>query len=119
MKTNSIKKLSLFLLIIGIISPLLFADEKLGKETTFEGKHSYIPDSGYVPDEETALKIAGAVLLPIYGKETLGQEQPFKAVLVENIWHVSGHLPEGWRGGVAEIEINKTDGKILRVSHGK
>ncbi|MFH1061494.1 MAG: NTF2 fold immunity protein [Candidatus Omnitrophota bacterium] len=28
-------------------------------------------------------------------------------------------LPEGWIGGVAEAEIAKDDGRIIRISHGK
>ena len=99
--------------------PLLANEEKPGHETIYEGKHSYVPDGGYVPDAETALKIAEAVLIPIYGKETIDNEKPFEAELKGDIWYVSGRLPEGLLGGVAEIEINKNDGKILRVTHGK
>ncbi|MEI7999440.1 MAG: YbbC/YhhH family protein [Candidatus Omnitrophota bacterium] len=86
-------------------------------------KHSYKPENGYVPDQATAVKIAEAVLIPIYSEKTIADEKPLKAELKDGIWIVEGTLPcpEGQRcvGGVAVIEISKDDGKILRVSHGK
>jgi len=86
-------------------------------------KHSYQPENGYVPDETTAVKVAEAVLIPIYGKEQIYGERPFKAELKDGVWTVEGTLkcPEGQtcKGGVAIIEISKDDGTILKVSHGE
>jgi hypothetical protein len=81
--------------------------------------HSYIPDAGFVPDERTAILIAEAVLMPIYGVEEIKQERPFKATLSSGVWTVVGSLPAGSIGGVAIVEISKRDGRIVRVSHGK
>lgn len=72
-----------------------------------------------VPDEETAVAIAVAVWSPIYGKEQIEKEKPYQAALKDGIWHVSGSLPEGWKGGVAEAEIAQEDGRILSISHGE
>ncbi len=95
-----------------IVSPItLRADEKQ--------KHNYKPKQGYVPNEETAIKIAVAVWIPIYGKEQIENEKPYKAVLKDGVWFVTGSLPEGWIGGVAEAEIAKDDGQIIRISHGE
>jgi hypothetical protein len=82
-------------------------------------KHNYKPVSGYVPDAETAIKIAVAVWSPIYGKEQIEKEKPYKATLKNGIWYISGSLPAGWKGGVAEAEIAKDDGRIIRITHGK
>ncbi len=83
-------------------------------------RHNYKPAAGYVPNEETAIKIAVAVWIPIYGKDQIEKEKPYKAVLRDGIWYVSGSLPAGYvKGGVAEAEIAKDDGRILRISHGK
>jgi hypothetical protein len=85
-----------------------------------ETKHNFKPKEGYVPDEKTAIAIAAAVWLPIYGEQTIQNEKPFKAVLKDGVWHVEGTLPAQYtRGGVAEAEISKEDGKILRISHGR
>jgi len=86
--------------------------------------HSYYPPNGYVPNEETAIRIAEAVWLPIYGREVVSKEKPFVAELRNGVWIVSGSLPkapEGFEmiGGTLEIEISKSDGRILRVSHGE
>jgi len=78
----------------------------------------YKPGNGFVQDEETAKKIAEAVWLPIYGKD-IEKEKPFVAVLNNDVWTVKGTLPRNYIGGVAEIQISKDDGKILRVIHGQ
>jgi hypothetical protein len=82
-------------------------------------KHSYVPPKGFVPDEKTAIRIAEAVWSPIYGEEQIQGEKPFVASLKNGVWTVQGSLPKGWDGGVAIAEIAKSDGRILRISHGK
>jgi hypothetical protein len=82
-----------------------------------------IPKNGYVPDQQTAIRIAEAVGIPIYGIEQIEREKPFVAELKNGIWIVSGtlHGDPGSipKGGVAKIEISKRDARVLRVSHGK
>ena len=77
------------------------------------------PAKGYVPDDKTAIKIAEAMLSPIYGEKQIEGERPFHAILNENIWTISGSLPEGYVGGVAVIRVDKRTGKILSYIHGK
>lgn len=86
-----------------------------------EKKHVYKPKEGCVPDAETAIAIAVAVWNPIYGKDKIEKEKPYKAALSNGIWTVEGSLPLPGKmlGGVALAEISKDDGRILRVSHGK
>jgi hypothetical protein len=86
--------------------------------------HSYIPSQGYVPNEQTAIKIAEAVCLPIYGEEQLSKERPLTAELRNTVWVVSGSLPrteDGAEaiGGTIEVQISKKDARILRLSHGE
>ena len=59
-------------------------------------------------------------------RSRLFKERPFTAKLENGVWMVEGTLycgqppkTEGCLGGVAEIEIGKDDGRVLRVSHGK
>jgi NTF2 fold immunity protein len=88
-----------------------------------EAKHSYTPANGLVPDSATAVRIAEAVLVPIYSESVVAKERPFRATLVGEVWIVEGTLPcDGTGdcvGGVAVVEISKKDGRVLRVSHGK
>ncbi|MBI3259274.1 MAG: hypothetical protein HYZ54_07370 [Ignavibacteriae bacterium] len=84
---------------------------------------SYKPKKGFVPDKETAIKIAEAIWFPIYG-DRINHQRPFKAILnKKGNWEVRGTLPcegqEGCRGGTAYAEIRKKDCRIIRVFHGK
>lgn len=83
------------------------------------GKPTFVPKDGFIPDQETAIRVAEAVWIPIYGKEQIESEKPFKAMLTKGVWTVEGSLSEGAEGGVALIEISKKNGCILRVIHGK
>ena len=91
----------------------------VGLALAAETKHNFKPKAGYVPDEKTAIAIAVAVWLPIYGEERIQKGKPFKAVLKDGVWRVEGTLPAGYLGGVAEAEISKEDARILRISHGQ
>lgn len=73
----------------------------------------------YVPNEETAIKVAEAIWLPIYGDD-IYNDTPFKATLKDSsIWIVEGTLNNYEYGGVPYIEIQKKDCKVLKVTHGK
>jgi NTF2 fold immunity protein len=80
---------------------------------------STLKQQNYVPDEETAIKIAEAIWLPIYGKG-IYENKPFVARLKNSdVWIVEGTLNKGFFGGTPYIEIQKSDCKILKVTHGK
>ena len=81
--------------------------------------HTVIPKEGLVPNEQTAIAIAVAIWIPIYGQQNIDKQKPFKAWLKDGVWHVAGNLPKNMVGGVAIAEIQKTDAKVIRVSHGK
>jgi hypothetical protein len=87
-----------------------------------------IPKRGYVPDSATAVKIAEAVLIPVYGETQIESERPFTAKLKDNVWTVYGtlHCPDGnggttthCVGGIAEVHISKFDARILSLIHSK
>lgn len=88
----------------------------------------YKPKSGYVPDSKTAVKIAEAVLIPVYGEKQIESERPFVAHLKDDVWTVDGtlHCPDGkggtttvCLGGAAEVKIAKDDARILFMIHYK
>ncbi len=80
---------------------------------------NYRPPNGCVPDAKTAFKIADAILLPIYGEKEVEYNKPFAAVLKKGRWTVGGmgNHP-GINGGGMEIDISKSDGRILRIYAG-
>jgi hypothetical protein len=86
------------------------------------------PKAGYVPDSKTAIRIAEAVLAPIYGEEKINAERPFNAELKHGTWTVTGtlHCPDehggtttDCAGGTAEVKIAKSDGRVLFMIHYK
>lgn len=87
---------------------------------------SYVPAAGYVPSEAVALKIAEAVLIPVYGEKQIASERPFHATLKDDVWTVGGTLtcPDGkggtatvCKGGTAVVKISKLDARILYMIH--
>jgi hypothetical protein len=84
--------------------------------------------NGPVRDEATALKIAEARLVSVYGKKQIDSERPLHAELKGDVWTVLGTLncPGGEGGmtivcvgGVASAEVSAINGEILSVRHGK
>lgn len=76
---------------------------------------SYVPPSGFVPDEKTAVAIARIVWQPIYGERSIASGEPYVAKLQGGIWYVCGTLPEGHIGGVLRAWIQKSDGRVIGV----
>lgn len=75
-------------------------------------------NQGYVPDSITAVQIAQIIFVRVYGEKVL-KKRPFIAILKKGIWIVDGSLDKGVDGGVPHIEIQKSDGKIIYLTHGK
>ena len=83
-----------------------------------------MPGTDIIATVDIALQIARVILTPIYGLETIRQEEPLTAELHGDEWEVAGtlHCPQGagtCNGGVVEISIKKKDGRIVRISHGR
>jgi hypothetical protein len=84
--------------------------------------------AGPVHDSETAVRIAEAALVPVYGEKKIKSERPFLAELENDVWTVHGtlHCPDGeggttthCAGGVAVVKISKADGRIISMAHYK
>lgn len=85
-----------------------------------------------VPDQETAIKIAEAIWLPLYGPSVLSK-RPYKAVLNDGYWYVTGSLPSSrievnsmgdttyhvTGGGVPHILISAATCEVVDVGHSK
>lgn len=75
------------------------------------------PLDGFVPNEVAAIKISIAILEPIYGVDEIAKQKPFTAELKGGVWVVHGSMENST--GIAEVDISKRTGTILRVIHGK
>ena len=108
-----------FLIVICILATTVIFGASIKKRNDYlKAQTGYIPKDGFVPDKITAIRIAIAVWLPIYG-EIIYKEKPYSAYLKDGVWIVKGSLPKGSVGGVAMITIQKKDGKIITVIHSK
>ena len=77
---------------------------------------------GLVPDEQTAIKIAEAVLFPIYGEKIIRGEKPYLVKLADGKWTIDGSMPktkgdEIVLGGTFHIVISQRDGQVLEIGH--
>jgi hypothetical protein len=107
----------------GFLLPFTFAAGQAGERVG-----SYVPVRGCVPDAATAVKIAEAVLIPVYGEKQIVSERPFHATLKDDVWTVDGTLtcPDGKGGttticigGAASVKLSKRDARILFMIHYK
>src|ERR1039458_879898 len=65
----------------------------VGLTLAAETEHNFKPKAGYVPDEKTAIAIAVAVWLPIYGEKQIESEKPFNAFLKDCVWQRFRNVP--------------------------
>jgi NTF2 fold immunity protein len=76
--------------------------------------------NGLVPDKETAIRIAEAVLIPIYGEEQIKREKPYNVRLEDGKWTVTGSMPKSESpivGGTFFIIISQKDARIIDIGH--
>lgn len=103
-----------------LVVPAIFAFAAMSVSLAdARAEQAFLPEAGFVPNADTAARIAEAVWAPIYGREEIEDQKPFRVTLEGDVWKVRGKaLPKGVVGGVAEADISKRDGRILRVIHG-
>jgi hypothetical protein len=106
---------------VALIVPLTISQG----QTVQQKAHENWPAGGYVPDAATAVKIAEAVLVPVFGEQKISSERPFTAKLEGDVWTVDGTLycADGkiglCPGGTARVRLSKNDGRILFMIHYK
>ena len=91
--------------------------------------HKGIP-KGAVPDEETAIYLAYRAMVPVFGKEAVSGNAPYKAVLTkekeegsdyeEEVWHIMGTSKcdmqkDSCENRSPQVKIHKWSGKVLKV----
>jgi hypothetical protein len=73
------------------------------------------PKLGYVPDETTAIAIAKAVWVPVFGKDGVEAQKPITASLQNGVWVVQGRNPVPFPSETFVALISQDDGRILEV----
>ncbi|MDB5674599.1 MAG: hypothetical protein JWM65_1581 [Sphingomonas bacterium] len=73
-----------------------------------------------IDDPDMAMEIAKIYLIKFYGTKVMKDEVPLRVSLQGDVWHLTGRdLPRGNVGGVAEIDLCRSNGQVLRVVHGE
>ncbi len=73
-----------------------------------------------VPNRETAIQIAKAIWVPVYGEKAIQSAKSFDAVLADGIWSVTAKLGSGALAeGTAIMDISQEDGRVSKIAHGQ
>jgi len=75
-----------------------------------------LPKEGFVPDRETAIKIAEVVLFRLLGERTIVNQRPYIVKEDDGIWWISGTVREGEFGVAFKIGISKHTAAIVHLS---
>jgi hypothetical protein len=81
------------------------------------GTKPVVSSQGYVPDQATAVRIAIAILIPIYGDKIEEGEKPWRVGLKGDVWTVVGTYNGKGEGGEAIVQLSKSNGTVLFVTH--
>ena len=92
--------------------------EKIALRPMSQDEHTSsqrLPDAGVVPDAVTAMRIAEAVWIPLYGEELVKQQKPLEADLSSSVWTVRGTCQSEEAANRLVAAIARTDGRILKI----
>ena len=95
-----------------------YAKQELRNALTDTTQNQVLVDT-LIKDKETAITIAETILYKIYGKENITAQQPYEVNLIDGYWILNGTLPENMVGGTFLIIIDATNGRIIKLTHGK
>lgn len=73
-----------------------------------------------VEKQETAIRIAEAILFERYSKDKIEDQKPYIVKIEkDSIWVIDGTFNKIGYGGTFHIEISSKNGKIIKVFHYK
>ena len=75
------------------------------------------PKGGFVPDRDTAIKVAYAISLPVFGRAEIDKEKPFRAELKQGQWIVLGKPVKHASGGTLVVQIDQSSGEVSYLGH--
>jgi len=76
-------------------------------------------NGGVVADKETAIRIAEAILFPVYRENAIRGHWPYQVTSNDGKWTVDGTVaPPGHVGGRFHIIILQSDGCVLEIGYG-
>ena len=74
-------------------------------------------NGGVVADKETAIRIAEAILSPVYGEEAIREQRPYQVTLKDGKWSVDGTVRPGFVGGRFHMVILQSDARVVEIGY--
>jgi len=94
-------------------------DDSINYKSEIDPFNVYRNQNGLIPNAKAAVDFA-KIIFNYCENGAFNNEKPFNVELVNNrVWYIYGSLPKGTVGGAAQISIQKSDGKVLAIFHGK
>lgn len=72
-----------------------------------------------IQTKESAVLIAEAIAISVYGKENILKQRPYSVAEHKGYWIVSGNLPANMMGGVFTVILDAKTAEIVKLVHGK
>jgi hypothetical protein len=90
-------------------------------EQAHDANENYRPKDGYVDNPKMAAEIAELVAKRVYGKSHIEAQRPYIVTRNGDKWIVRGSFSEkpDMKGGVFEVRLSSSDGRVARLIHGK
>jgi len=76
-------------------------------------------NGGVVADKETAIRIAEAILSPVYGEKAIREQRPYQVTVKDGKWTVDGTASPGHVVGRFHVVILQSDGRVLEIGYGR
>ena len=113
--TASLRAGSWVIHVAGATSPLMTIAKADGRISGLQR----LPAANAIDNERVAAAIGYAVLAAAYGAREIDAQLPLSVTSQGEAWIVIGQRPVDTLGGVAHIEIARSDGRVLRMTHGR
>jgi NTF2 fold immunity protein len=72
---------------------------------------------GVVSDKETTIRIAEAILFPVYGENAIRGQRPYQVTLNDAKWTVDGTARPGFVGGSFHVVILQRDARVVEIGY--
>lgn len=97
-----------------------YAENELKSALSDKIQHNVIDTKKVIiKDSVTAISVAELILFSIYGKDNITRQQPYETYFIDNYWIISGTLPKNYVGGTFLIIMDASNGRIVKITHGK
>jgi hypothetical protein len=97
-----------------------YAEETLQEVLTTNKDHNVIqPNTIIIKSPETAIKALEPILFDIYGEKNIMEQRPYEVSDFKDYYVINGTLDVNSIGGTFLIIINKKNGEIIKITHGK